>query len=62
MNKTGLNLHYIRLYVGEVSDDLIEVVVFDFVARKLLELPVLIDRTQLDLLGSLPDHEVFGLK
>ena len=47
--------------MGEVSDDLIEVVVFDFVARKLLELPVLIDRTQLDLLGSLLDHEVFGL-
>lgn len=44
-----------------VSDDLIEVVVFDFVVRKLLvEQPI--DQMLLDLLDWLLDHEVFDLK
>lgn len=43
-----------------VSDDLIEVVVFDFVVRKLLvEQPI--DQMLLDLLDWLLDHEVFDL-
>ena len=43
-----------------VSDDLIEVVVFDFVVRKLLvEQPI--DQMLLDLLDWLLDHEVFVL-
>ena len=45
-----------------VPDDLIEVAVFDFVAKKQLELPVQMDRMLLDLLGWLLDHEVFVLK
>ena len=43
-----------------VPDDLIEVAVFDFAVKKLLELLVQMDRMVLDLL--LLDHEVFGLK
>ena len=42
-----------------VSDDLIEVVVFDFVVRKLLVEPI--DRMLLGLLDLLLDHEVFDL-
>ena len=42
-----------------VSDDLIEVVVFDFVVRKLLVEPI--DRMLLGLLDWLLDHEVFDL-
>ena len=43
-----------------VSDDLVEVVVFDFVVRKLLvEQPI--DQMLLDLLDWLLDHEVFDL-
>ena len=54
------NLHYIRLYEEVVSDDLIEVVVFDFVVRKLLvEQPI--DQMLLDLLDWLLGHEVFDL-
>lgn len=42
-----------------VSDDLIEVVVFDFVVRKLLVEPI--DRMLLGSLDWLLDHEVFDL-
>ena len=42
-----------------VSDDLIEVVVFDFVVRKLLVEPI--DRMLLDLLDWLLGREVFDL-
>ena len=43
-----------------VSDDLVEVVVFDFVVRKLL-VEQSIDQRLLDLLDWLLDHGVFDL-